>query len=329
MKAPLFWYQKKSILGTVLSPLGILYRTGSLVRRLFAAPIQGSVPIICVGNIVAGGAGKTPTALSIARFLLNKGYKPVFVTRGYGGKKKGPLRVDPTLHTAKDVGDEALLLASLAPCWISRSRPQAIRFAQQEATHILLDDGLQNPNIIPDIGLLVIDGAVGFGNRKLFPAGPLRETLHDAFSRVAAIVMIGEDKERVTHCLGKTILEAKLQPSLPSSFLENPKVFAFAGIGRPQKFYDSCTEAGLVIISSKDFADHHVYSVKDLENLNEEATKMGLSLITTAKDWVRLPEPFRAHVNVLHVDLIFKDEAILERVLNLQLPQRASRPEAR
>ncbi len=278
-------------------------------------PAQASVPVICVGNIVAGGAGKTPTAIAIARVFQAQGSKPVFVTRGYGGKKKGPLRVDPNTHTAKDVGDEALLLASIAPCWIGRSRPKAIRFAQQEASHIILDDGLQNPTIAPDISLLVVDGAVGFGNRKLFPAGPLRETLHDAFSRVAAIVMIGEDKERVTYCLGKTILRAKLVPSLPAVFLEDPKVLAFAGIGRPQKFYDSCKEAGLNIVQSKDFPDHHVYSVRNMKDLTAAATKKDLRLITTAKDWIRLPDAFRADIGVLDVDLVFEDTEALAHVI--------------
>jgi len=315
MKAPYFWYDKKSLMGLILAPLGILYRTGALLRRVFVSPVQASVPVICVGNIVAGGAGKTPTAIAIARVLQEQGGKPVFVTRGYGGNKKGPLRVDTTTHTAKDVGDEALLLANIAPCWIGRSRPQAIRFAQQEASHIILDDGLQNPTIAPDISLLVVDGAVGFGNRKLFPAGPLRETLHDAFSRVAAIVMIGEDKERVTYCLGKTVLRAKLVPSLPPTFLKEPKVLAFAGIGRPQKFYDSCKEAGLVIVQSNDFPDHHVYSAKNMKELTAAATKKDLSLITTAKDWIRIPETYRTDICVLDVDLVFEEPQALSHVI--------------
>lgn len=317
MKAPSFWYKKHSVLGFILAPIGAFYRMGALIRRAFSSPSRGNVPLICVGNIVVGGAGKTPTALAIARYLRKQGAQPIFVTRGYGGNKKGPLRVNPEIHTATEVGDEALLLANIAPCWIGRTRPQAIRFASQEGTHIILDDGLQNPNIAPDISLLVVDGAVGFGNRNLFPAGPLRETLHDAFSRVDAIVMIGEDQEQVTHCLGKTVLKATIRPSLPKAFLENPKVLAFAGIGRPQKFYDSCAEAGLTVMKSHDFADHHVYSTKDLEKLSNEAAQKDWRLITTAKDWVRLPDAFRQNVGVLHVDLEFANKNELKRVLGL------------
>ncbi|MGE0108784.1 MAG: tetraacyldisaccharide 4'-kinase [Bdellovibrionales bacterium] len=318
MKAPAFWYKKRSVMGTLLAPLGVLYRTGALLRRTVSSSAHSHVPLICVGNIVVGGAGKTPTALAIARYLKQQGAQPVFVTRGYGGRKKGPLRVDPKVHTANDVGDEALLLASVAPCWIGRSRPQAIRFASQEGTHIILDDGLQNPTIAPDISLLVIDGAVGFGNRHLFPAGPLRETLHDAFSRVDAIVMIGQDSELVTHCLGKTVLKASLKPSLPKAFADKPNVLAFAGIGRPQKFYDSCAATGLNVIKTQDFADHYAYTNKDLEKLAKEAAHKELSLITTAKDWVRLPRKFRHDVGVLHVDLLFENPEELGRILKVR-----------
>jgi tetraacyldisaccharide 4'-kinase len=178
-----------------------------------------------------------------------------------------------------------------------------------------MDDGLQNPTISPDVSFLVVDGAVGFGNGKLFPAGPLRETLHDAFSRVAAIVMVGEDKKRVTYCLGLPVIQAKMYPALLAGFLSEPNVLAFAGIGRPQKFYDSCEEAGLKIKDKSDFPDHHAYTMQDMKKLTERAAKKNLRLITTRKDWVRIPEPFRANIGVLDVDLVFAQKDVLAHLL--------------
>ena len=315
MKAPSFWYRKPSLPAYLLAPLGSFYRAGALFRRIFAKPYKASVPTICVGNIVAGGAGKTPTSIALARFIIKNHGKPVFVTRGYGGKQKGPLRVDPKIHTAKDVGDEALLLAQIAPCWIARRRAEGMKAAEQEATHLILDDGLQNPSIHADISLLVVDGAVGFGNKMVIPAGPLRETLNDAFSRVAAIVMVGEDKQRVAQCLGKTVLQATLRPALPAVFLKDPNVLAFAGIGRPQKFYDSCIEAGLKPVETRDFPDHHPYTIKDMAERTALGHKKDLRLMTTAKDWVRIPDAFRADVAVLDIELVFADEETLGRVL--------------
>jgi len=327
MKAPAFWYRKQGVKSLLLSPLGQLYRTASLLRRALTKPYKASVPVLCVGNIVAGGAGKTPTCLAL-RKLITK-YRPqeriVFVTRGYGGSEKGPMRVDLTRHTARDVGDEALLLARAATCWVGRDRAAAIAEAEKEATLVILDDGLQNPKIAPDISFLVVDGAVGFGNKNLIPAGPLRETLNDAFSRIDGIIMIGTDARHVASCLGKPVVQAKLLPGMTTAFLSKPDVLAFAGIGRPQKFYDSCREAGLSVLHTRDFPDHHVFSESDLSGLLETAQRNDLRLITTAKDMVRLPEAFRANVSVLEVDLLFADEA---KVIDLVMPKLVHREQS-
>lgn len=318
MKTPSFWYEKMGLKALLLTPLGQLYRTGGLLRHAFSKPYKASVPVICVGNIVAGGAGKTPTAMSLARLIIQQGGAPIFVTRGYGGKQKGPLRVDLKQHTSRDVGDESILLAQIAPCWIGRDRAVAIQMAEKEnPTHIILDDGLQNPKIAPDISLLVVDGVVGFGNRLLIPAGPLRETLHDAFSRISAIVMIGEDSKQVATCLGKPILRARLHPLLAGDILKNEPVLAFAGIGRPAKFYASCREAGLHVVETRDFADHHIFTEENLKTLSELARKRELKLITTTKDWVRLPDPFRRTVGLLDIQLMFENEDEVLKILQI------------
>jgi len=308
MKAPRFWFQPFGLRAALLAPLGQFYRAGGKIRGIARTPYLARVPVICIGNVVAGGSGKTPVALTLARLLKTKGFRPVFVTSGYGGREKGPLRVDPERHTAADVGDEPLLLARVAPCWIGRDRAAAVREAEKDATHILLDDGLQNPTIVKTSSLLVIDGAVGIGNGRIIPAGPLRETLGDALERVKAAVMIGEDATSLTPRLTKPVLRASLKPRLPKNFPRNREFFAFAGIGRPEKFYASCREFGLNIVSTYDFPDHYMFTQKDLSAFAEHARVRKLQLITTEKDRVRLPPNFRARVAVFPVDLVFEDE---------------------
>jgi len=326
MKAPAFWYRKAGTKSRLLSPLGQVYRTGSLLRRALATPYKAKIPVICVGNIVAGGAGKTPTCLALKKLLgkHDPAARIAFVTRGYGGSEKGPLRVDPSKHTAREVGDEALLLARAAPCWIGRDRAAAIREAEKDATLIILDDGLQNPKIAPDINLLVVDGGVGFGNQQLIPAGPLRETMNDAFSRIDGIIMIGEDVQQVATYLGKPVCQAKLRPGLAAQYLNKPKVLAFAGIGRPQKFYDSCREAGLSVLQTRDFPDHHAYADSDLNELAQIAAHNDLSLITTAKDFVRLPTGYRSSVGVLEIELVFDDPEKLLKLITRSLAKTAT-----
>ncbi|MDD3181566.1 MAG: tetraacyldisaccharide 4'-kinase [Alphaproteobacteria bacterium] len=318
MKAPAFWYRKRGIASLFLAPIGHFYRIAGLLRRALAKPYKASIPVICIGNIVAGGAGKTPTCLALKKLLLkrNPQERIVFVTRGYGGCEKGPLRVDLTKHTAKDVGDEALLLAQAAPCWIGTDRAATIREAEKESSVIIMDDGMQNPHVLPTTTFLVVDGTVGFGNGQLIPAGPLRETLNDAFSRIDAVVMIGKDKQRITSHLAKPVCSATLRPGLSASFLNHPKVLAFAGIGRPSKFYDSCRVAGLTIVQTQDFPDHYTYTDNDLATLTEKAAQLGVRLITTTKDFVRIPNAFQSNMAVLEIELVFEDEMKLLNLLS-------------
>ncbi len=316
MKAPAFWYQSAGPKAALLSPLGQLYRAGGKIRRAFANPYKAPAPVICVGNVVAGGAGKTPTALAFAHILQQQGGKPVFVTRGYGGMEYGPLHVDPERHNVRDVGDEALILACAAPCWIGRNRADAVRVAASNATHIIMDDGLQNPTVASTTSLLVIDGGVGLGNGQIIPAGPLRESLADALSRVAAVVMIGEDKQGLTPRLNKPVLHARIMPRLPEDFSREKLCFGFAGIGRPEKFFASCREAGLTLVETRAFPDHHLFSEAELKEMVARADRDELRLITTAKDWVRLPDHYRAQVTVLPVELVFEDATQVSRFLH-------------
>lgn len=294
------------------------------MRRLTAPlPYRSPVPVICIGNIVAGGAGKTPTALAIAALLRKQGHNPAFISRGYGGTIRRPIRVDLGLHNASDVGDEPLLLAAFAPCFIGRDRVATIKAAiaantNAPFTHLIMDDGLQNPHIAPDVSLLVVDGSRSFGNGHVIPAGPLRETLAQALPRVTAVIIIGEDQHNVAEIISHhqkdvQILRASLVPHLPAEFPRDRQFLAFAGIAHPAKFYASCREAGLELASTRDFPDHHAFSTAEIRELVDRAERGGCGLITTAKDAVRLPCPFRLQVQVLPIELVFGENRKVPR----------------
>jgi tetraacyldisaccharide 4'-kinase len=306
MKAPSFWYKPRGWQSYALAPLGQVYRMGGAVRRAISFPYRAQIPVICVGNLVAGGSGKTPTAMALARLLQEQGHKPVFVTRGYGGRERGPLRVDPERHTVQDVGDEALLLARVAPVWVGRNRAAAVRAAEKSGTHIILDDGLQNPTVRPSISFLVINGAIGFGNGCMIPAGPLREPLRKALPRISAAVVIGEkDEQKATARIYQPVFRARTRPVFTEDFPRDGKFFAFAGIGHPDRFYELCRRAGLTLAGTKDFADHHVFTPAERTALLKEAEAQGARLLTTEKDWVRLPPDFRAKVLTVPLSLTF------------------------
>lgn len=316
MKAPVFWYQKPGLKATAFSTLVPFWRLGGALRRKWNKPYKSKVPVICVGNIVVGGSGKTPTALAFARLLQEKNHTPVFVSRGYGGRERGPLRVDLAKHTAQDVGDEALLLAKVAPTWVGRLRADAVRAAENHGTHIILDDGLQNPSIRPTVSFLIVNAATGFGNGKLIPAGPLRETIDRAQARISAAVLIGERNEKkVTLSIHAPLFRARMRLDFSSDFPRTEKFFAFAGIGHPKKFYEMCRRAGLTIVGTQDFADHHAFSASDRANILKKAQALDARLLTTEKDWVRLPPDFRTQVLALPVSLIFDYPAAVLRVL--------------
>jgi tetraacyldisaccharide 4'-kinase len=329
MKTPAFWYRPRGIVAHLLRPLGLLYKAGGAMRGMRATPYRARVPLICVGNITAGGSGKTPAALAIAHILQHDGHRPVFVTRGYGGKESGPLLVDRARHTANDVGDEALLLSYAAQVWVGRDRAKAIREAEKDATHIILDDGLQNPHLQPDLSFLVIDDEIGLGNGCIIPAGPLREPLTEALKRVAAVILVGGrfQNDAMLADAGvvkEKIVHARLQPDIPLGFPRDRSFFAFAGIGQPQKFYQTCRVLGLRLVGTRDFADHHLFTAAELSKLKQNADRLGAQLLTTEKDWMRLPAEFRAHTLSLPVRLIFEEPDRVKRLLNAACQKTAS-----
>ena len=319
MRPPDFWAQAPSHpLARLLAPAAALY--GALTARRMDRPgALGPCPVLCIGNFTLGGAGKTPTALALARMLRDDlGRRPAFLSRGYGGRLAGPLAVDPARHGATEIGDEPLLLARSATTIVARDRPAGARLcADLGADTILMDDGLQNPSLSKTLSLAVVDAGAGIGNGLSFPAGPLRVPLVRQWRHVGGLVLIGagEAGERVGRAArerGLPVHRARLVPEAPERWCGEP-VVAFAGIGRPQKFFDTLAALGARIVATESFADHHPYRAGDLDGLRAIAAREGARLVTTEKDAVRLPAGESAEV--LRVALAFDDPASLRRQL--------------
>ncbi|HYE51438.1 MAG TPA: tetraacyldisaccharide 4'-kinase [Azospirillaceae bacterium] len=320
MRAPGFWYAPPGPAAAALAPLGVLYAAGGRLRRRLARPWRAPVPVVCLGNLVAGGAGKTPAALAVMERLAARGLAAHFLSRGHGGSLRGPVRVDPARHTAAEVGDEPLLLAGTAPAWVSRDRAAGARAAAAAgAAAIVMDDGFQNPGLAKDLSLLVVDGGAGFGNGRVIPAGPLREPLADGLARAQAVLLVGDDRAGAGAALAGRLplLRARLVPDAAAvTALAGRPCLAFAGIGRPAKFFDTCREAGLELAGAVPFPDHHPYRESEVAALLERARRLGATAVTTEKDAVRLPGPLRGEVAVLPARLRLEEEGALDALLD-------------
>ena len=287
-----------------------------------ATPAKLDIPVVCIGNVVAGGAGKTPVAISVAKALKQMGASPGFLSRGYGGRMKVPTRVDPDTHSANDVGDEPLLLSRIAPTWVARDRRAGAAEALAGGIDILvMDDGLQNPALYKDFSLLVVDGGYGFGNGKVLPAGPLRESVDSAFSRVQAVAVIGPDRTSVRTELptGVPVLSARFVPCPESDDISGRPVVAFAGIGRPEKFFETLAGMGCELIETKAFPDHHLFSGDELMQLIDIAADRDAVVVTTEKDFVRISVDAQPMIRPLRVELEWQEPEILSGVLSAVL----------
>ncbi|MGE5539851.1 MAG: tetraacyldisaccharide 4'-kinase [Gemmatimonas sp.] len=334
MRAPVFW-DKGGWQADALAPAAWLWRAAGWLRAKAATPARAPLPVICIGNVTVGGAGKTPTALACLGLIAERHGADFAhaVTRGYGGGLPGPVRVDPERHTAAEVGDEALLLARSAPTWVARDRVAGAQAAAVAgAKLVVLDDGLQNPTIAKDLSLLVVDGGAGFGNGRMMPAGPLREPVTAALGRADAIIVVGDDTYGVAARVraGRSdlpILAARLEPDpAAANGLKGARVVAFAGIGRPGKFFATLAACGAEIVGERSFPDHHRFTAADLAALFGAAERASARLVTTEKDWVRLDGAARERVTALPVSLA-TDRAALARLLEPILA-RAAAPEA-
>ena len=294
MREPAFWHRPSSWISLLLTPLGALY---GLVagRRLQRQGSDAGIPVLCVGNYHVGGAGKTPAVLALAAVLRDLGETPVVLSRGYGGRLRGPIKVDPERHTAADVGDEPLMLAPIVPVVVARDRLNGVALARsQGATVILMDDGFQNPAIAKDAALIVIDGDRGLGNGRVLPAGPLRAPLSPQLDRTDALIVIGDGAHAgavaaAIAARGRPVLSAHLKAHDASvTSLRGKRVLAFAGIGDPARFFRTLRASGIEIVVERAFPDHHPFSENEIAALLAEAKRDALTLVTTEKDLARL-----------------------------------------
>jgi tetraacyldisaccharide 4'-kinase len=326
VRAPGFWRPgNPTALARLLQPIGALY--GAVTARRMARPgKRAGAPVVCVGNFVAGGAGKTPAAIALARMLIDDGKRVAFLSRGYGGAKRDePVRVDSNVDDAQTVGDEPLLLARVAPCWAGADRARgAERAIEAGAQVLLLDDGLQNPALAKDLALAVVDGVERFGNGLCIPAGPLRAPVAVQAPHVQGFIVIGGDDAAALAISeaapDKPILRASLEPdALAAAPLIGREVVAFAGIARPEKFYATLRRVGAQLVATRDFPDHHFFTEGEIEALIEEAGRRGALLATTEKDRVRLTRRQAQAVVTLPVTLRFDEPAAVREMLKAAL----------
>lgn len=302
MKSPSFWHKKYSLPALLLWPLSLLYGAGHLIHQRLGRPYKAELPVICIGNLVAGGSGKTPVVLALAKRLRGAQIAdhPYILSRGYKGTLKGPVLVDSDRHSASEVGDEPLFMArkDVAPVIISKNRRTGAALAsRQNADIILMDDGLQNRSLAHTLRLVVIDGQSGFGNHLMIPAGPLRTPLRRGLRQADGFIIIGPDR----HNLERRFLAATSKPvfhatlDVPNTWVadKQARYIAFSGIGRPEKFKATIEDCGLTLAAWHPFPDHHHYSPQELQVLVNEAATKQARLITTEKDATRLPAAFK------------------------------------
>ena len=305
MKTPEFWSRRGPV-AMALTPLSLVWLAGSWMRRWRARPYEADIPVICIGNLTAGGSGKTPIVGWLYDRLAARGWNPAILSRGYGGTERGPIWVNGDQHDAAACGDEPLMLAEGREVMVAHDRAAGASRISAGGKHdvILMDDGMQNPNLKRDLTIGVFDGGSGIGNGLVMPAGPLRSRLRSGMAEIDLAIINGDDEAGIANLLpdGLPAFQARLleDRATVESFNGTP-LLAFAGIGRPARFFRSILSSGGNLVRQIAFADHHPYSQLDLARLQEDAHRHGADLITTHKDWIRLPADWRSTITMLPV----------------------------
>jgi tetraacyldisaccharide 4'-kinase len=328
LATPRWWYMRgrraPSITRVLLSPIALAWAAVTARRIARVIPVDSGVPVICVGNITMGGAGKTPIVRELLRLLTARGVAAHGLSRGHGGRLEGPVRVDPERHTSADVGDEPLMLARDAPTWIARDRLAGARAAAAaDAQVVVMDDGFQNPRVKKALSLMVVDGETRddewpFGDGGVFPTGPMREPLAAGLARADAVVLLmpadlaAPDPDLLAMFGGKPVLIARLEPLGPPP--TGPQI-GFAGVGKPWKVERALEAASCDLVDFAPMPDHAVYDERALEALAARAARLSAGLVTTEKDWVRLPSAWRERITAWPVRARFEDETAAERLL--------------
>ena len=312
MRQPEFWFKQPGVLSGILFPLEVIWRAAARNRIGKGRRERIKIPVICVGNLNVGGTGKTPLVMELARRLTEAGESPHAVSRGFGGNTSKPTLVDPSRHSATDVGDEPLLLSSFVPTWVGAKRPECARLAAEAgAGVIILDDGHQDPSLAHDISVIVVDAERGFGNCRVMPAGPLRETVDEGLHRADVVVVVGSNgqrfRKRWKFASDLPVIEAKTTVLSTGKDWRDERVVAFAGIGDPLKFFACLSNLGANVVHEVPLTDHQVLDGRLLTRLEMVAKSRSAQLVTTEKDAVRLPKNWRSRVLTLPVRLELSD----------------------
>lgn len=335
MRPPAFWQNPPGhpgLIGRLLQPLGAVY-AATTARRIRHSGYHPKVPVICVGNLNAGGTGKTPTVIALIQHLSGMGVDCHIVSRGYGGSLAGPIRVDAQRHGSEEVGDEPLLLSAFAPTWVAKDRAAGVQAAEAAgAKAIIMDDGFQNPSVMKTLSIIVVDAEKGFGNGLCIPAGPLREPVQNGLLRADLLLSIGpaESQDRFRQVWGNALsiphLTAEIVPLQMGMDWKDQTVLAFAGIGHPEKFFATLRAEGANLVKTVALDDHQPISGLLLNRLENEANLLGAQLVTTEKDQIRLPANQRHRVLAMVVRLRLNDPAPLYTALNRVMTQSSHQP---
>lgn len=313
MKTPKFWL-KRNLISLVLLPLSLLYFFGFYLKEFFTKRTKVEKPVICIGNLIAGGSGKTPVAIAIGKILHEMGFNFSYLTRGYKRKDKQDLLLAKNgFFNSQVSGDEPILLAEISDCFVTSNKLQTLKKIVKNPNYdlVIFDDGIQNSSIFYDLKILVVDGNIGFGNKFLLPAGPMRESLKFGLKKADLIIVIGDAKNQILQDIGdKKIVKANIIASNLNEFV-GKKLIAFCGLAYPQKFFSFILQKKLNLIKSVPFADHHFYTNQDLDKLLEISKKEGATLITTKKDWVKFSPKYREQISYLNIDIEFENKNLI------------------